>query len=176
MITYETGDATDPPLSEPFIIAHVLSTAGVYGRGFAAAVAHRYPTAKARYVAWATPYRLDGSVPLGSDLPYGIPFELGSIQWVAVGRDLLGHHPWFGRWVVNMVAMEGLRSSRNPRPLNLDALEQCLCRLSSGTLGRPVAMPRIGCGLAGGAWEVVEPILNRTLSGVDVHVYDPPDG
>jgi hypothetical protein len=35
-------------------------------------------------------------------------------------------------------------------------------------------MPRIGCGLAGGKWEMIEPIILRTLiaNGIAVSVYD----
>jgi hypothetical protein len=37
-------------------------------------------------------------------------------------------------------------------------------------------MPRIGCGLAGGTWDRVEPVLESTLAaaGVEVVVYDLP--
>jgi hypothetical protein len=37
-----------------------------------------------------------------------------------------------------------------------------------------VHMPRIGCGLAGGKWEEIEPIIERTLvaKGMTVVVYD----
>jgi hypothetical protein len=35
-------------------------------------------------------------------------------------------------------------------------------------------MPRIGCGLAGGRWELIDPIIDDELvtRGVDVTVYD----
>jgi hypothetical protein len=35
-------------------------------------------------------------------------------------------------------------------------------------------MPRIGCGLAGGKWEEIEPIIKNTLceKGVAVTIYD----
>jgi hypothetical protein len=35
-------------------------------------------------------------------------------------------------------------------------------------------LPRIGCGLAGGRWELIEPIIERTLrnNGIEVFVYD----
>jgi hypothetical protein len=35
-------------------------------------------------------------------------------------------------------------------------------------------MPRIGCGLAGGKWEKIEAIIDRTLlaAGIGVTVYD----
>jgi len=41
-------------------------------------------------------------------------------------------------------------------------------------LDASVHMPRIGCGLAGGRWEEIEPIIGRTLikNGVPVTVYD----
>ena len=38
-----------------------------------------------------------------------------------------------------------------------------------------VHMPRIGCGLAGGTWDNIEPIIERTLceADIEVSVYDP---
>ena len=41
-------------------------------------------------------------------------------------------------------------------------------------LGESVHMPRIGCGLAGGEWSQIEPIIEEHLSkeGVAVTVYD----
>ena len=37
-----------------------------------------------------------------------------------------------------------------------------------------VHMPRIGCGLAGGKWEAIEPIITDELTsqGIEVSVYD----
>ncbi len=35
-----------------------------------------------------------------------------------------------------------------------------------------VGMPRIGCGLAGGDWAVVEKILNRIFGPRLIYVYD----
>jgi O-acetyl-ADP-ribose deacetylase (regulator of RNase III) len=41
-------------------------------------------------------------------------------------------------------------------------------------LNASVHMPRIGCGLAGGKWEHIEPILQKNLSkeNIEVVVYD----
>jgi len=35
-------------------------------------------------------------------------------------------------------------------------------------------MPRIGCGLAGGTWNKIEPLINQTLikNEVETYVYD----
>lgn len=92
------------------------------------------------------------------------------IQLVRVEEEL---------WVANMIAQHGYRSSENPRPLQNNALETCLDKLAESALqrGASVHMPRIGCGLTGGRWEEVEPIIQRTLirRDVPVTVYDLPD-
>jgi hypothetical protein len=33
-------------------------------------------------------------------------------------------------------------------------------------------MPRIGCGLGGGQWIFIGPIIEKMLEGKDVYVYD----
>lgn len=37
-----------------------------------------------------------------------------------------------------------------------------------------IHMPRIGCGLAGGKWEMIEPLIQKNIisSGIVVWVYD----
>jgi hypothetical protein len=48
--------------------------------------------------------------------------------------------------------------------------------LEAHRLNASVHMPRIGCGLAGGDWEVVRQVVEEELvrAGVPVTVYDPP--
>lgn len=154
------GDATDPPIKGSFVIAHILSDTGKYGKGFAQAIATRYPGAKRKFQAW-----FEGDLSLTRS-----PFELGAVQWCAVGHELDRKASWDARWVANMVAQHGLRSQKNPHPLDLPALQKCLVELSTSKW--PVVMPRIGCGLAGGSWEEVEPIIEACLSDLDVFVYD----
>jgi O-acetyl-ADP-ribose deacetylase (regulator of RNase III) len=38
--------------------------------------------------------------------------------------------------------------------------------------GASIHMPRIGCGLGGGTWDMIEPILLETCEGLEVTVYD----
>lgn len=162
MLTFHVGDATDPDLEGRLVIAHVLSDTGVFGAGFASAIAKRYPKAMLNYLAW---HRGERRVSTRR-------FELGAIQWVGVGHETSRSAAWSDRWVVNMVAMHGLRSERNPHPLDLPALRRCLFTLGKEINGDPLVIPRIGCGLAGGTWDEVEPIIEDLLSHVDVHVYD----
>jgi O-acetyl-ADP-ribose deacetylase (regulator of RNase III) len=163
VITFHTGDATQPQLPGRLVIAHVLSDTGAYDAGFAAAVAARYPLAKQRFQAWAH----------GGREVYARPFMLGVVQWVGVGHELGRAHRFGDRWVANMVAQCGLRSAKNPYPLKLDALTACLGELAG--IEMPIVMPRIGCGLAGGNWAEVEPLIDSVLGNDDVHVYDLPE-
>jgi O-acetyl-ADP-ribose deacetylase (regulator of RNase III) len=68
-------------------------------------------------------------------------------------------------WVANMVAQHGMRPGRSGPPIRYDAVERCLEAVAhhANRLGASVHMPRIGCGLAGGKWELIEPIITRTL-------------
>ena len=63
--------------------------------------------------------------------------------------------------------------------LDYDALDQCLTKLAEraamNLMGTAtIHMPRIGCGIAGGAWCDVEAVIARTLLARDlsVTVYD----
>jgi O-acetyl-ADP-ribose deacetylase (regulator of RNase III) len=75
-----------------------------------------------------------------------------------------------------MIAQHGTRPGSQGPPIRYDALRQCLARLAGEAqqFSASVHMPRIGCGLAGGKWEQVEPILAETLgaAGLAVTVYD----
>ena len=94
-------------------------------------------------------------------------FGLGAVQVVPV-------EPYI--WVANMVAQRGMKTGSNGPPIRYEAVRACLKTLAAEArgLGASVHMPRIGCGLAGGRWERVEPIIVDELvsKGVDVTVYD----
>ncbi|WP_225853235.1 hypothetical protein [Micromonospora sp. AMSO1212t] len=79
-------------------------------------------------------------------------------------------------WVANMVGQRGMRRGSAGPPIRYDAVERCLAALAvqAEELGASVHMPRIGCGLAGGSWQRIEPLIRRALSerGIPVTVYD----
>ncbi len=152
-ITYLIGDATAPGGNEPAVIAHVCNDSGGWGKGFVLAISRRWPEPEAAYRRWARS---------------GQEFGLGMVQLVTVEGHLR---------VANMVAQHGYVSPANPVAIRYDALAQCLAKLAArieaGTL---IHMPRIGCGLAGGNWGQIEPLLDKHLAeaGFDVRVYDLP--
>lgn len=153
-IEYVQGDATRPIGGGPRVIAHVCNDVGGWGRGFVVALSARWPQPEAAYRAW---YRDRGT----ND------FELGALQLVPVEEAL---------WVANIVGQEGLHDGPAGPPVRYEAIEAGLADLADEAemLGASVHMPRIGCGLAGGEWSVVERIIDRTLvvAGVPVTVYD----
>ena len=79
-------------------------------------------------------------------------------------------------WVANMVAQHGIKAGSSGPPIRYEALSDCLSELGSRAivLNASVHLPRIGCGLAGGKWELVEPLIEQHLcqNGVEVTVYD----
>ncbi|MFB6579870.1 hypothetical protein ACFCYC_21090 [Streptomyces sp. NPDC056402] len=76
----------------------------------------------------------------------------------------------------NMVGQRGIRTGSGGPPVRYDAVERCLAALADRAveLGASVHMPRIGCGLAGGKWARIEPLITGALCArdVEVTVYD----
>jgi O-acetyl-ADP-ribose deacetylase (regulator of RNase III) len=148
VISYVRGDATRPIESPgPRCVVHVCNDVGGWGAGFVLAVSAR----------WAAPeavYRAEERR------------TLGSVQLVEVEPRL---------YVANLIAQNGFPSRRNDCALDFAALGQCLRTLAEITSRDwSYHMPRIGCGIAGGRWAQVEPVVAAILGDRPVVVYDLP--
>jgi len=152
-ITYLKGDATNPSTKGNKIIAHICNDIGGWGKGFVVAISKRWKQPEKEYRKW---FKSEES------------FNLGEIQIVEVESDI---------WICNMIGQHKIvtHSVKVP-PIRYDAVEKCLEKLSHEALklNAEVHMPRIGCGLAGGKWEKIEPLIQKTLltNNVPVYVYD----
>ncbi|WP_294203638.1 Appr-1-p processing protein, partial [uncultured Chryseobacterium sp.] len=98
----------------------------------------------------------------------GTHFNLGEIQMVQVEEDL---------WICNMIGQHKTATTSNGiPPIRYEAVESCLKKLADEALPlkASIHMPRIGCGLAGGKWEEIEPIIQSALleNGIEVYVYN----
>lgn len=169
MITYLHGDATSPQAAGPKIIAHVCNDAGRWGKGFVLAISARWPLPEARYRRWYK-IRNAGDGELQSSSPGAIvtttgDFRLGEAQLVQVLPDT---------YVVNMIGQAGTRTGSKGPPIRYPAVEAALGKVAvfAGSLGASVHMPRIGCGLAGGEWSRIEPLIEAQLQDHRVFVYD----
>ena len=104
-------------------------------------------------------------------------------EWIIerARRDRLGNVHFStacdGIVIASLVAQEGYGPSLFPR-IRYGALEMCLRDVGEYCKARrfSVHMPRIGAGESGGAWEIVEEILDEYLVplGLSVTVYDLP--
>jgi O-acetyl-ADP-ribose deacetylase (regulator of RNase III) len=153
-ITYVRGDATTPPGKGVKLIAHVCNDIGGWGKGFVLALSNRWPEPEAAYRRWHRERA-------GND------FALGATQFVQVDRYV---------WVANMIGQRGTKTGSKGVPVRYEAIDTALTPLADKALelGASVHMPRIGCGLAGGKWSRVEPLITERLieRGIKVTVYD----
>lgn len=167
MINYVTGDATQPQGEGVKFIAHVCNNKGGWGSGFVVALSRLGKEPETMYRRW----HREGSWG-------GVPFELGHVQ--------LSDFTTPDVKVINMIAQDGIRHDRNAPPaIDYTALRLCLDNMGKGaTAGYALTgvlpsihMPRIGCGLGGGDWSVVEEAILAILVdiyGLSVTVYDLP--
>lgn len=156
-IRYLVGDATRPDVMGLKIIAHCCNNAGLWGAGFVMALSRR----------WKAPFAVfDKAHSEKRDL-------LGSFQLAPVETDII---------VCNIIGQHGTSwdDMGNP-PVRYEALRKGFHDLAEQirSLIKPtpsVHMPRLGCGLAGGQWHIVEKIIQEELSARDiaVFVYDLP--
>jgi len=164
MIKYLKGDATEPQGAGTKFIIHVVNDRGGWGAGFVLALSRKWKGPEQSYRKYS-------------------PLTLGQIQVVPVERHP-GGVPYL--YVVNMCAQTGYgRGNRNLHrtnepddqiPLRYDALQTCLEQVAeeATVLGAAIHAPRFGCGLAGGKWELVEPIIQSALEDLPVFIYDLP--
>lgn len=147
-INYLKGDATKPVVTPAYIV-HVVNTAKCWGAGFVIAVTRRFGKGpEATYRLWTRDE----------------DFRLGRIQIVPTIDNIS---------VVNMLAQDGFPTNEKPCALNFKALTRCLKMVYTIAEDTEITvhMPRIGCGLAGGTWDQIEPIIAKTMT-VDTYVYD----
>ncbi|MEQ8636050.1 macro domain-containing protein [Gimesia maris] len=153
-ITYLKGDATTPQARGNKIIVHVCNDLGGWGKGFVLAISKRWPEPEAEYRHWHRNRTQNN-------------FALGEIQLINVEKYI---------WVANMIGQRGMKTGSKGPPVRYPAIEQSLKSVADKAreLSASVHMPRIGCGLAGGKWDMIEPLIAQTLcvTEIEVYVYD----
>lgn len=152
-IIYLKGDATAPQEMGNKIIVHVCNDMGGWGKGFVVAISKRWQEPEKQYREW---FKSQDN------------FELGEVQFVQVESDL---------WVANIIGQRKINKDENGNPpIRYEAIEQGLQKVSNfaNEIKASVHMPRIGCGLAGGTWDRIEPLIELSLLSKQINttVYD----
>jgi O-acetyl-ADP-ribose deacetylase (regulator of RNase III) len=135
MIRYIKGDLLTSDLK---IIAHGCNTHGIMGSGIALQIRERWPNV---YQAYRQLYQEQG-------------LQLGTIQPVATPDS---------RIVVNCMTQPAFGRDGG-RYADYDAIAQCVHALNQVAMDHGVSeigLPKIGAGLGGGDWTVIEGLIER---------------
>ena len=137
-ILYIKGDATAPIGLGVKVITHICNDIGGWGKGFVLALSKKWKMPEEAYRQW---YKSQEE------------FTLGAVQFVNVENEL---------YVANMIGQHGIyKDSKGLPPIRYDAVRQCLKEVALFAIDNKasVHMTRIGCGLAGGKWELMEQLI-----------------
>lgn len=122
-------------------IGHCVNAQYAMNSGVAKAIRERYPKAYQDYMD--SPALPLGKVILSKNEPHNILH--------IVGQKYYGYKG--GRYV------------------SYPALRKGFNTINKNLAGNKIALPRIGCGLAGGEWSIVSEIIEEELKDMDVVVY-----
>ena len=141
------------------IITHCCNNRGGWGAGFVLALSSRWVRPEESYREWAQRH---GEVKFRK--------MLGAMQLVPVEDDI---------YVANIIGQEGMGRGPDGPPIRYTAISKGLGFIAQFVMDHPernvsVHLPRIGCGLAGGEWSEIEPLLDLhfVAHGIPVTVYD----
>lgn len=152
-INYLIGDATNPKIKGNKIIVHICNDIGAWGKGFVLAISKRWKLPEKQYKDW---FKTKEN------------FNLGEVQFVQVEDEL---------WVANLIGQHKIYTDNNGnQPIRYEAVLLGLEKVRQFALDKnaTIHMPRIGCGLAGGTWDKIEPLIEESLTSkdIDTYVYD----
>jgi len=145
-IKYLKGDATNPQGEGNKLIAHICNNKGKWGAGFVLALSKK----------WSGPEFMYHNT---SNL------KLGTVRYVFVEEGIA---------VANMIAQHDTKPDKNGvPPIRYNALKKTLINVNDfcKEMGFTLHMPKIGAGLAGGNWTVIEKIIEDNVQ-VPVIVYE----
>ncbi|HZZ71147.1 MAG TPA: hypothetical protein VFE24_02775 [Pirellulales bacterium] len=155
-IEFVTGDATRPIGEGSKVIVHVCNDIGVWGKGFVMALSKRWKEPEKSYRRWHRNRETE-------------QFHLGAVQFVNVETQIC---------VANLIGQRDIYRKNGIAPIRYPAIGEgleCVARFAVENEAT-VHMPRIGCGLAGGIWNQIEPLIESALcsQGILTFVYDLP--
>lgn len=156
LIRYVRGDASEPRGKGLKVLLQVVNDKAItWGAGFSRALREKWPAAQREFSNWVLSNRRE--------------FKLGSVHLARIADDLI---------LASLVAQKGYGEASAPR-IRYGALQHALTTVAAlaNTNSASIHMPRIGTGLAGGTWAIVEEIVLQTLgqSGNEITVYDLPN-
>lgn len=137
-IEYRKGNLLD--VTEG-IIVHGCNAQGVMGSGVALAVKKKYPECY--------------------DIYTRVPLSLGEVVWYDASTDY--NDPPHELWIANAITQEFYGTGK--RYVNYAAIAECFKKVFRNAKAlragyHDVHFPKIGAGLGGGDWSIIEQIIN----------------
>jgi len=147
-------------LGSSVIIPHVCNNINLFGAGFAAYIANRFPIVKENFHL------------------LGNKAKLGHVQYITVLKNPSYRHELI---VANMIAQNKTIAKNNPRPLNYEYLMKSMIDIRNTVAGLQnsseknieIHCPKFGSGLAGGNWQFIENLISDIWYNIPVYVYNP---
>lgn len=149
VIDYKKGDVTDiNDKINNILIVHICNDVGLWGAGFVLYLSKKWPVTKEKYLS--------------------MDHVMGNIEFVKVENNIV---------VCNMIAQKNVnkRHQKFIRRVDYEVLRGCLKQVSDFCVkyNCRLHMPKIGSGLAGGDWGIIENIIKETINeNVIVCVYE----
>lgn len=142
------------------VIAHGVNCRGGFGSGIAGQIAALYPNVKEEYLAYHK----------------NVGWQLGDIQIVGCYKTSGGSStspPSTSCIIIVNCATQDAYLPRGVLHANYHAIERVCKKLRHFCKQdhHRLALPKIGCGLAGGDWNVVEEIYDNVFHDMEVKVY-----
>jgi hypothetical protein len=154
-LQYKVGNLfNNIPENEKVIIAHIVNNEKKMGAGFVIPLMKKFPTLKEQYIKASEKYPKE-------DL-------LGKVFYYKEEDNVI---------VANMFAQDGVGYNTDIlHPLRYDALELCMLNTALMVKAKDVKQilaPKLGRGLAGGNWTVIEAMIKEfwVKKDIDVTVY-----
>lgn len=155
MISYVKGNVLD---SGADVIAHGVNCSGGFASGVAGQIAKRWPTVQHRY---RKEFHTNG-------------WHLGKVQSVT----MIGQNSPCSFFVFNCGTQQfyGPMAKHGVVYVDYPAIEKCMRQVYEFCEDNDLtcAIPKIGAGLAGGDWNVIEKIINEIFHDREILVYTLP--
>jgi hypothetical protein len=199
ILNYVKGDATAPQGDGLKLVVHCCNNIGAWGAGFVMAISNKWPAPYEQYFNWMSKKEIEEGTVTGppklGECQF-VPVEDNIIIVNMVGQEgTASKTVWPSTSRVPVVkppiryeAIQKCLQKVAVQVTKLNAIEQQLVKDTNTTavdLGLekqvepisfiPVSVhcPKFGCGLAGGKWDKIEPLLISELidRGINVTVY-----
>lgn len=160
---YVSGDLIEIAKAGHYdVIVHGCNCLHIMGGGIAAQIAKEFPEA----------FDADGKTEIGSREKLGsysmarIPSKHIMLISITEERGLALDAKFLT--VVNAYTQYDLGSRYNRCPTDYDAVRLVFRSIAKDFAGQKIGIPKIGCGLGGGDWEIVEKIITEECPDLDI--------